>query len=73
MSFVATARLFQLHPFNTAAFFDRCCKLVSITTQLKEDQNMQELSTDYLVVGSGAMGMAFADACLLYTSDAADE
>ena len=43
------------------------------------------LETDYLVVGAGAMGMAFTDVlmtetnatvimvCLLYTSDAADE
>ena len=29
---------------------------------------MQELSTDYLVVGSGAMGMAFADAILTETN-----
>ena len=29
---------------------------------------MKELSTDYLVVGSGAMGMAFADAILTETN-----
>ena len=32
------------------------------------------MKTDFLVIGSGAAGLSFAlKACLLYTSDAADE